>query len=50
MTCESCAERRRAVYDAWINGQIAEAVKQAALGAGEIVGLVKKEKGDGDAV
>lgn len=43
MTCKSCQERRRAIMDAYLDGKIAEALKQAALGAAEIVGLKKKD-------
>lgn len=45
MTCPTCAERRAAIMKAWQEKQIAEAVRQMALGAGEIVGI--KEKSDG---
>lgn len=43
MTCEPCEQRRRALFDAWQQQQIAEAVKQAALGAAELVGIKKKD-------
>lgn len=43
MPCKSCIERRRAILDAWQDKQIAEAVKQAALGVREII----KGKNDG---
>lgn len=42
MTCQSCAERRQAVMRAWQEGKIAEAVKQAAIGAAELTGLKAK--------
>lgn len=45
MTCRPCAERRAAIMKAWQERQIAEAVRQMALGAGEMVGI--KENGDG---
>lgn len=37
MTCPKCQERRKAVRDAWIAGRIAEAVREAAKGAVEVV-------------
>lgn len=37
MTCIPCAERRAAIMKAWQDKQIAEAVRQAALGAGDMV-------------
>lgn len=43
MTCQSCEERRQRVRDAWVNGQIAEAARQAALGVAELTGLKAKE-------
>lgn len=46
--CEPCAERRRKLLDALIEARIAEAVKQAALGAAEMVGLKEKEHADGE--
>lgn len=46
MTCPTCAERRRKLLEAWQNRQIAEAVRQAALGAAEMVGV--KRKGGGE--
>ena len=45
MVCQSCEERRKMVRDAWINGQIAEAVRQAAIGAAELSGLKEKSIG-----
>lgn len=42
MTCQKCAERRQAVRDAWIAGRIAEAVKEAAKGAVDLVKGVGK--------
>ena len=47
MTCLNCTERRDKLRAAFVEAKIAEAVKQAALGLGEMVGVVKK-KGDGD--
>lgn len=44
--CTTCAERRRKLLEAWQNRQIAEAVRQAALVAAEMVGV--KRKGDED--
>lgn len=46
MTCIPCQERRKAIMDAWLEGKIAEAVRQAALVAAEMVGV--KRKGDED--
>lgn len=43
MTCPTCAERRRKLLEAWQNRQIVEAVRQAALGAAEMVGVVNRE-------
>lgn len=43
--CEPCAARRRKALDALLAARIAEAVKQAAIGAAEMAGL--KEKADG---
>lgn len=37
MTCQRCLERRQAIRDAWLKRNIAEAVKQAAIGVGEMV-------------
>lgn len=45
MSCTECAERRKKLLDALLQAKIAEASKQAALGAAEMAGL--KEKGDG---
>ena len=45
MTCESCEDRRRRLLDALMQAKIAEALKQAALGAAEMAGL--KDKDDG---
>lgn len=43
MTCQSCLDRRRKLMEAWQNRQIAEAVRQAALGAAELVGIKEKK-------
>lgn len=45
MACRECQERRQRVRDAWVNRQIAEAVRQAAIGAAEIVGIKEKRVG-----
>ena len=45
MSCEPCEERRRKVLDALLALRIAEALRQVAIGAAEMVGV--KEKGDG---
>lgn len=37
MTCRTCAERRRAIMQAWQDKQIAEAVRLAAGGVKEMV-------------
>ena len=37
MTCRPCAERRRAIMDAYLNGKIAEAVRLTADGVKEMV-------------
>ena len=37
MTCTPCEERRRKMLDALLAARIAEAVKQAAIGAKEII-------------
>ena len=37
MTCTTCEERRRKMLDALLAARIAEAVKQAAIGAKEII-------------
>lgn len=44
--CEPCAARRRQLLDALLEARIAEAVKQATLGAAEMVGLKEKERAD----
>lgn len=44
MTCQRCLERRQAIRDAWLKRKFAEAVKQAALGVGDMV----KGKGKSD--
>lgn len=41
--CKTCAERRQAVMNAWLEGKIAEALKQAAIGVGEMVGMKVKD-------
>ena len=45
LMCTDCSERRKKLLDALLHAKIAEAAKQAALGAAEMAGL--KEKGDG---
>ncbi len=47
MTCRPCAERRRAIMDAYLNGKIAEAVRLTASGVKEMVGLKKKDGENG---
>lgn len=37
MTCKPCTERRAAIMKAWQERQIAEAVRQAALGVRDMV-------------
>ena len=37
MTCTPCEERRRKMLDAYLEGKIAEALKQAAIGVVEVV-------------
>lgn len=44
--CTPCAERRRKFMDALLHARIADAAKQAALGAAEMVGIKEKEDGD----
>jgi hypothetical protein len=44
MTCPTCAERRKAIMDAWLEGKIAEAVRETAKGVRDIV----KGKSDAD--
>lgn len=44
MTCPTCAERRKAIMDAWLEGKIAEAVRETAKGVRDIV----KGKGESD--
>lgn len=46
MTCLSCQKRRDAIFQAWQERRIAEAVRELAKGAAEIVGL--KDRGDVD--
>lgn len=43
MTCKPCAERRAAILKAWQERQIAEAVRQAALGAGDMIRKAVKD-------
>lgn len=43
MTCLTCAERRAAIMKAWQEKQIAEAVRQAALGAGDMIRKAVKD-------
>lgn len=43
MTCKTCTERRRAIMGAWQEKKIAEAVRQAALGAGDMIRKVIKD-------
>lgn len=45
MTCIPCQERRKAIMDAWLEGKIAEAVRETAKGVRDIV----KGKKDGEA-
>lgn len=45
MNCNDCQERRGKALDALLAWRIAEAVKQVAIGAAELVGA--KDKGDG---
>lgn len=40
--CKDCAARRRMIRDAWLNSQLGETAKQAAIGALELVGLKSK--------
>ena len=47
MTCKPCEERRRALFDAFMAGKMAEALGHAAKGAAELVGLKGKENGSG---
>jgi hypothetical protein len=48
VTCTTCQERRKAIMDAWLEGKIAEAVRETAKGVRDIVkGVGKKEKEDG---
>lgn len=42
MACRECQERREKVIDAVLEGRIAEAMKQTAIGAAEMVGLRPK--------
>lgn len=44
--CPTCAERRAALLKAYQEGKIAEAVRLAAGGVLEMVGLKEREKGD----
>lgn len=46
MTCKPCEERRRALFDAWMAGKIAEAAGHVVKGAAEMVGLKGKEHGN----
>lgn len=48
MTCKPCAERRAAIMKAWQERKIAEAVRQAALGAGDMIRKVVKDVGKDD--
>lgn len=43
MTCPTCTERRAAILKAWQERQIAEAVRQAALGAGDMIRKAVKD-------
>lgn len=44
MPCKPCQERRKAIMDAWLEGKIAEAVRETAKGVRDIV----KGKSDAD--
>lgn len=44
MACRECLERREKVIDAVLEGRIAEAMKQTAIGAAEMVGLKPKRE------
>lgn len=44
VTCQRCLERRQFVRDAWMRRKFAEALRQAAIGVGEMV----KGKGKSD--
>lgn len=46
MDCDDCAARRRKLLDALLAARIAEAVRQVAIGAAEMVGV--RVKGDGE--
>ena len=45
--CKSCAERRRAILDAYMEGEMRKALGHVVDGAAELVGLKEKEKKDG---
>lgn len=45
MACDACTERRRKLLDALLEARIAEAIKQAAIGAAEMTGM-KGQGGD----
>ena len=46
MTCTPCEERRRKLLDALLAARIAEAVKQAAIGAKEMVDKFGEKRHD----
>lgn len=42
--CATCAERRRAIIEAWQDRQVKEAVRQAALGVKDMVKKIGEKK------
>lgn len=44
--CLKCAERRRAIMDAWLDGRIADAVRELGKGGREVVENVVRRKSD----
>ena len=43
MACKECLERREKIVSAVLEGRLAEAVKQTAIGAAELAGLKDKD-------
>lgn len=42
--CATCAERRRAIIEAWQERQVKEAVRQTALGVKDMVKKIGEKK------
>lgn len=42
--CKTCAERRRAIIEAWQERQVKEAIRQTALGVKDMVKKIGERK------